>query len=64
MEKKKKIAVTEDDGIYRVSAEFEHGFHLVPSPMGKMQLAFWDERRLKVFLRNFGFAPDIRHSNN
>ncbi|MBI5640305.1 MAG: hypothetical protein HZA17_07770 [Nitrospirae bacterium] len=62
--RKKKIAVTERSGIFRVSAEFESGFHLVPSPKGNINLAFWDESRLKLYLENFGFYPDIRHGNN
>lgn len=61
---KRKIEVTEYDGIYRVSAELENGFHFVPSPVGKINLAFWDEGRMKVFLKNFGFYPVINHNNN
>lgn len=61
---KKKITVTEYDGIFRVTAEFKNGFHLVPSPIGKIKLAFWDEGRLKVFLKNFGYSPVINRVNN
>ncbi len=61
---KKKITVTEYDGIFRVTAEFKNGFHLVPSPIGKIKLAFWDEGRLKVFLNNFGYSPVINRVNN
>ncbi|MEW6109294.1 MAG: hypothetical protein AB1632_09055 [Nitrospirota bacterium] len=61
---RRKIRVTEDNGIYRVSADFKNGFHLVPSPCGNFKLAFWDEQRLKLFLKNFGFSAVISHSNN
>jgi len=61
---KKKITVTEHDGIFRVTADFKNGFHLVPSPLGRINLAFWDEGRMKVFLKNFGFYPVIHDGNN
>ncbi len=61
---KKEIDVMENNGIFRVSADFANGFQLVPSPGGNIKLAFWDEQRLKVFLKNFGFYPLISHSNN
>jgi hypothetical protein len=60
---KKKIKVTENNGIFRVSADFENGFHLVPSACGNIKLAFWDEQRLKLFLKNFGFYPVICHNS-
>jgi hypothetical protein len=60
----KKIDVMECKGIYRVAADFKGSFYLVPSPEGYLKLAFWDESRMKVFLRNFGFYPVINHSNN
>jgi len=61
---RKRIEVTEYSGIYRVAAELEKDFHFVPSPEGKIKLAFWDESRMKVFLETFGFYPVISHSNN
>ncbi len=60
----KRIKVTEYDGIYRVAADIGNGFHFIPSPKGNIKIAFWDERRLKVFLKNFGFYPIISHCNN
>jgi hypothetical protein len=62
--KRKAIGVTEHAGIFRVSAEFENGFHLVPTPTGRISMAFWDEQRMKVFLDQFGYAPVIRHGTN
>ncbi len=61
---RKKIDVKEQNGIYRVSADFSKGFQFVPSPEGDIMLAFWDEQRLKVFLKHFGFYPRISHCNN
>lgn len=61
---KRKIDVTEQNGIFRVSADLEQNFKLVPSPGGTLQLAFWDENRLKVFLKNFGFSAVIHHGMN
>ncbi len=60
---KKKIKVIETNGIFRVSADFGDGFQLVPAPEGNLRLAFWDEHRLKVFLKNYGFYPIISHNN-
>ena len=62
--KRKAIGVTEHAGIYRVSAEFENGFRLVPKPSGLISLAFWDEQRMKLFLDQFGYAPVIYHGTN
>lgn len=61
---RKKIVVTETNGVYRVSADCGSGFSLVPTPEGAIRLAFWDEKRMKVFLKNFGFYPVITHGNN
>ena len=60
----RKIAVSEQDGIYRVSAEFQDGFHLIPSPKGNLSLAFWDEKRMIAFLENFGFYPEVSRRSN
>lgn len=60
----KRIDVTLTSGVYRVPAEFEGGFHLVPSPEGTLHLAFWDERRLNTFLGNFGYSPVIIQGKN
>lgn len=60
---KNKIDVTERNGVYRVSAHIAKDFHLVPAHEGTMKLAFWDEKRLKIFLRNFGLYPVIIHNN-
>lgn len=57
----RKIEVHEEGGIYRVSAELEEGFHLIPSPKGSLSLAFWDEKRMIAFLKNFGFSPEVSH---
>lgn len=59
----KEIRVTEDEGIYKVSADFESGFRLVPLPEGYMQIAFWNEERMKVFLKHHGYYPVIVHMN-
>lgn len=61
---KKNIEVTEHNGIFRVPADLEKNFQLVPSPGGNLKLAFWDENRLKVFLKNFGFSAVIHHGMN
>lgn len=60
---RKKIRVIENEGIYRVSADFKNGFQLVPVPEGYLKLAFWNEDRMKVFLRNHGYYPVILHNN-
>lgn len=60
---KNKIHVTERNGVYRVSAHIGKDFHLVPAHEGTMKLAFWDEKRLKIFLKNFGLYPVIMHNN-
>ncbi|MBI5187988.1 MAG: hypothetical protein HZA07_02790 [Nitrospirae bacterium] len=60
----RKIDVMEEAGIYRVPADFESGFVLVPSPEGTMKLAFWEESRLHMFLENYGLTPVIHHSTN
>lgn len=60
---KKEIRVTENEGIYRVAADFENGFRLVPAPDGYLQMAFWNKERMKVFLKNHGYHPVIVHMN-
>lgn len=60
---RKKIKVTKSAGIYRVPAELEEGFHLVPCPTGRINLAFWDKARLKLFLKNFDYYPVIIPGN-
>ena len=55
----RKIEVTESKGIYLVPAELEEGLHLVPSPTGHINLVFWNEDRLKLYLSNFGYYPEI-----
>jgi hypothetical protein len=62
--KEKKIEVTEQKGIYRVAADFRNGFNLVPAPDGNLKLIFWDEDRLKMYLKNFNLYPVITHCNN
>lgn len=61
---RKRLNITLSNGIYRVPADFENGFHLVPTPNGIINLAFWDKDRLKVFIRNFGFYPVIKNISN
>ena len=55
----RKIEVTESKGIYLVPAELEEGLHLVPSPTGHINLVFWNEDRLMLFLSSFGYYPVI-----
>jgi hypothetical protein len=55
----KKIKVTESKGIYLVPAKLEEGLHLVPCPTGHINLVFWNEDRLKLYLSNFGYYPEI-----
>lgn len=60
----KKIEVMEREGVFRVPADLKEGFVLVPCPEGNMNLIFWDEGRLTMFLENYGFVPIIHHSTN
>jgi hypothetical protein len=46
-----------------VPAELEEDFVLVPVPQGKMNLVFWDEGCLNLFLENYGFVPIIMHTH-
>lgn len=59
----KEIEVVEKDGVFMVPAELEEDFVLVPDPQGKMNLVFWDEGCLNLFLENYGFVPIIMHTN-
>jgi hypothetical protein len=59
----KEIEVVEKDGVFMVPAELEENFVLVPDPQGKMNLVFWDEGCLNLFLGNYGFVPIIMHTN-
>ncbi len=60
----KRIPVIEDSGIFRVPAEFETGFHLVPDPHGSLHLFFCDQSRMTDFLADFGYLPTIRQGTN
>lgn len=53
------ITVTQEKGIFRVSADFAEGFVLVPRPDGKLNLFFWEKNRMRRFLRNHGFTPAL-----
>lgn len=59
----KEIEVVEKDGVFMVPAELEEDFVLVPVPQGKMNLVFWDEGCLNLFLENYGFVPIIIYTN-
>ena len=60
---KKTIAVTQHCGIFRVSADLAHGLKLIPSPNGRIRLAFWDRERMNLFLESHDFMAVIIHNN-
>ncbi|MBI4690824.1 MAG: hypothetical protein HY754_11270 [Nitrospirae bacterium] len=51
------IAVVQENGVFRVPADFAGGFILVPRPEGRLNLFFWERNRMRRFLRNYGFTP-------
>ena len=53
------IMVKEENGVFRVPADFKEGFVLVPEPKGRLNLTFWDKKRMQRFLRTYGFKPFI-----
>ena len=53
------IEVIQENGVFRVPADFASGFVLVPVPDGKLNLFFWEKNRMRRFLRHHGFAPAI-----
>lgn len=53
------IEVRRENGVFKVPADFAKGFNLVPMPGGKMSLSFWEKKRMKMFLKRHGFAPEI-----
>lgn len=57
------IEVIEKNGVFMVPAELEEDFVLVPTPQGKMNLVFWDEGCLNLFLKSYGFVPIIVHTS-
>lgn len=59
----REIEVIEKGGVFMVPAELEAGFVLVPAPQGSMNLVFWDEGCLNLFLENYGFVPTIIHTS-
>ncbi|MEW6068023.1 MAG: hypothetical protein AB1610_07015 [Nitrospirota bacterium] len=59
----KEIDVIENNGVFMVPADFEENFVLIPVPEGNMNLVFWDENCLNLFLENYGFVPIITHKN-
>jgi len=59
----KEIEVIEKGGVFMVPAEMEEDFVLVPVPQGRMNLVFWDEGCLNLFLASYGFVPIIIHEN-
>jgi hypothetical protein len=59
----KEIEVIEKDGVFVVPAELEDDFVLVPAPNVKMDLVFWDEGCLNLFLESYGYVPIIIHTS-
>lgn len=53
------ITVTQENGIFRVPAELTSGFILIPEPDGKLNLFFWEKRRMRRFLKVYGFTPSF-----
>lgn len=55
------IEVRNEDGVFKVPADFKEGFKLVPRPSGRLSLVFWDRGRMRRFLRSHGFCPSVRN---
>ena len=53
------ITVVQENGVFRVPADFANGFVLVPVPDGKLNLFFWEKSRMRRFLKNHGFSPAV-----
>lgn len=53
------IRVTKENGFFKVPADFEKGFQLVPEPEGKLNLVFCDRQRMRRYLKQYGFVPSV-----
>ncbi|MBI4822802.1 MAG: hypothetical protein HY805_01015 [Nitrospirae bacterium] len=53
------IRVRKEHGFFKVPADFESGFQLVPSPDGNLSLVFCDRNRMRRYLRHYGFVPSV-----
>ena len=51
------IRFSEENGFYRVPADFRSGFTLAPEPNGKLSLVFVSRDRMRRYLRQFGYSP-------
>lgn len=53
------IRVKKENGFFKVPADFQSGFNLVPEPNGRMNLVFCNINRMKRYLRNYGYMPSL-----
>lgn len=53
------IRIKKENGFFKVPADFEVGFQLVPSPNGNLNLIFCDRNRMRRYLRHYGFVPSV-----
>lgn len=53
------INVRKENGFFKVPADFQAGFTLVPEPCGRLSLVFCNAHRMRRYLRNYGFIPAV-----
>jgi len=53
------IIVRHEDGVFKVPADFNDRFKLVPRPSGNLNLVFWERSRMRKYLKTFGYIPMV-----
>jgi hypothetical protein len=51
------ITFKEENGFFKVSADFVGGFNLVPMHNGKLNLVFCSRQRMRRYLKQYKFKP-------
>ncbi|MBI4688650.1 MAG: hypothetical protein HY754_00020 [Nitrospirae bacterium] len=51
------ITFKEENGFFKVPADFVGGFNLVPTHKGKLQRVFSNRQRMRRYLKQYDFRP-------
>ena len=51
------IMFKEENGFFKVPADFVRGFNLVPIQNGKLNLVFCSRHRMRQYLKQYKFKP-------